>query len=165
MNSRKRLTRLACLLAAALALHLLEAQLPPLVPLPGIKLGLANIVTLVAFAMFGAGGAAELLLLRIVLGSLMAGSGAGILYSLAGGAVCYGVTAALYPILSRRLWMLSVFGAVGHQLGQLGMAAAVLQSGSVMVYLPPLLAAAVVTGCFTGLCAQLCLHRLWRKES
>lgn len=81
----RKLTHMAVLTAVALTIFVLEAQLPPLVPMiPGVKLGLANVVTVYAIFALGSGPAAMILLARVVLGSLFAG-GSTIFYSLAGG--------------------------------------------------------------------------------
>ena len=85
-SSLRQLTYMAVLTAVALTIFVIEAQLPPLAPIPGIKLGLANIVTVYAVFALGPGKAALILLARILLGSLFAG-GLTILYSLADGHV------------------------------------------------------------------------------
>ena len=161
MNT-KRITVLACLLGLSLILFTVEAQLPPLVPLPGVKLGLANIVVLVTMILYGKKDAFCILLLRILLGSIMTGSGMAILYSLAGGIICFLFMSLCYPKGSTRLWAVSAVGAVGHHIGQLIMAIIVLKSSGVLIYLPILIAAGIVTGVFTGICAQGSLKQ-WKK--
>ena len=85
----RKLTHMAVLTAVALTIFVLEAQLPPLVPMiPDVKLGLANVVTVYAIFALGSGPAAMILLARVVLGSLFAG-GSTIFYSLAGGVCCF----------------------------------------------------------------------------
>ncbi len=161
MNT-KRITVLACLLGLSLILFTVEAQLPPPVPLPGVKLGLANIVVLVIMVLYGKKDAFCILLLRILLGSIITGSGMAILYSLAGGIVCFLLMSLCYPKGSTRLWAVSAVGAVGHHMGQLVMAIIVLKSISMLIYLPVLIAAGIVTGVFTGICAQGSLKQ-WKK--
>ncbi len=161
MNT-KRITVLACLLGLSLILFTIEAQLPPLVPLPGVKLGLANIVVLVTMVLYGKKDAFCLLLLRILLGSIITGSGMAFFYSLAGGIFCFLFMSLCYPKGSTRLWAVSAVGAVGHHMGQLVMATLVLKSISVLIYLPVLIAAGIVTGVFTGICAQGSLKQ-WKK--
>ena len=86
MKTRK-LTTLALLSAIALTIFIIEAQIPPLVPIPGVKLGLANIVTVfTVFAFRGRDGAA-VLSVRIFLGAVFAGNFSTIFYSAAGGAL------------------------------------------------------------------------------
>ncbi len=160
MTARK-LTHMAVLTAVALTIFVLEAQLPPLVPLvPGVKLGLTNVVTVYAIFALGPGPAAMILLARVVLGSLFTG-GSTIIYSLAGGVCCYLVMALLRLMMTeKQMWACSAFGAVAHNIGQLAAAALLAGTWGVFAYLPILLVSGVITGLFTGLCAQFLLARL-----
>lgn len=167
MNIRK-LTTLGLLSAIALTIFMVEAQIPPVVPLPGVKLGLANIVTV--FTVFALGGkeAAAVLFVRIFLGAVFAGNFSTIFYSAAGGALAIGVTIGVKKILTtRQLWVAGILGAIAHSIGQ--MAAAVLISGtpSLAIYLPIMIVISIITGLFTGLCAQFLVNRgkLWKITS
>ncbi len=158
--SVKRLTVTAMLAAAALIIFIIEAQLPPLAPIPGIKLGLANVVTLYTMAALGRREALMVTILRIILGSVFAGGMMSLAYSAAGGALCYIVMAISLKFLKERmLWCVSVIGAIGHNIGQL--AAAVLITGTVQIlwYAPILIISAIITGIFTGAAAQQVLKR------
>lgn len=162
--SVRRLTRLAVLTALALALHVIEAQIPPIVPIPGIKPGLANIVTVWALIALGPLDAALILLARILLGSLFAGSVTALIYSLAGGALCFIVSLALRRFVSeKQLWALGAVGAIAHNIGQLSAASLILKSAAIWSYAPLLLVSAVATGLFTGSAAQLVHSRLKGK--
>jgi len=157
----KRLTTLALLTAIALTIFLAEAQLPPLVPVPGVKLGLANIVT--AYAVFALGPRDALLILcaRVFLGAVFSGQMMTLLYSGAGGLLAWIVMVLLAKLLTRKqLWLCSPAAAVFHNLGQLLAAAAVMRTWAVLAYLPYLLLSGIITGLFTGLCAQFLLARL-----
>ena len=156
-----KLVLLGLLTAIALTIFMVEAQIPALVPVPGIKLGLSNIVTV--FAVFALGpweGAG------VFLGAVFAGNLGTIFYSGAGGLCAILVTVLLRKILTRRqLWVAGAFGAVAHSVGQ--MAAAIVISGTpaLAVYLPVMIVCSIVTGLFTGLCAQLVLNRgerIWK---
>ena len=81
----KKLALMALLTAIALTIFMVEAQIPPLVPLPGVKIGLSNIVTVFAVFALGPKEAASILFCRIFLGSIFAGNFSSILYSAAGG--------------------------------------------------------------------------------
>ena len=83
--STKAITTCAVLAALALALSYLESFFPPLLPLPGVKLGLANIVTVYALYALGASSALAILVVRCLLGSLFAGNASALLFSLLGG--------------------------------------------------------------------------------
>jgi len=154
MNT-KRLAADAVLTAAALALVLLEAQIPPIAPVPGIKLGLANVVTLVAIYAVGRRDAGVILLLRVCLGGVFAGTVTAFLFSAAGGLCSFAVMCLLSrPFRGGRVWAVSVFGALAHNTGQLAAASVLMRTARVFYYFPALVLSAVVTGVFTGLCAQ-----------
>lgn len=157
----KRLTRMALLTAIALTIFVVEAQLPAPVPIYGVKLGLANIVTVWAVFLLGPADAAMILLVRVVLGSLATGQMMALMYSLGGGALCLLVSIPLSRILTRKqMWVCSVAGAVFHNIGQILVAIAVTSTPELVVYLPVLLISGIITGLFTGLCAQLLAARL-----
>lgn len=159
----QKLTRLSLLAGVALVIFVVEQQIPPLTPIPGIKLGLANAVTLYAIRREGVGPAAMVLAVRVLLGNLICGTVAAMLYALAGALCAF----ALMALLRRRIpqtWVLSVFGALGHSIGQ--MAAALLLTGTpaLVVYLPVMLLSSLVTGAFTGLCVAVLLARLPQRQ-
>lgn len=161
----KKLTRLALLSAIALTIFMLEAQLPPIVPIPGIKLGLANIVTVFAVFALGSKEGAAVLFVRIFLGAVFAGNFSTILYSGGGGLCAIAVTIASRRFLKKdQLWVAGSLGAMAHAVGQMAVAVAVSGTPGLLVYLPILLAAGIVTGLFTGLCAQFLVQRgkLWK---
>lgn len=160
--SLRQLTYMAVLTAVALTIFVLESQLPAPFPIPGVKLGLANIVTVYAVFVLGPGPAAMILLARVLLGSLFAG-GMTIFYSLAGGLCCYLAMLVMRKLLTKRqIWVASVFGAMAHNIGQIAMAVAITRTPGVAAYLPVLLVSGILTGLFTGLCAQFLIHRLER---
>ena len=162
----KKLVLLALLTAIALTIFMVEAAIPPLVPVPGVKLGLANIVTVFAVFAIGAREGAAILVCRIFLGAVFSGNFSTIFYSGAGGLCAIAITVLSRRFLThRQLWVAGALGAIAHSIGQ--MAAAVVISGTpeLIVYLPLMLIISTVTGSFTGLCAQLLLNRgdtLWK---
>lgn len=162
----RRLTAVSMLTAAALLIYLIEAQFPPPVAIPGVKLGLANIITLVALYRLGGRDALAVLLLRVCLGSIFTGQAVSFLYSLAGGLLCYAMMLALKRLLTlKQLWAVSALGAVAHNLGQIAMAALLAGTGAVLWYLPVLMISGVIAGLFTGLAAQYALTRLAAAEA
>lgn len=167
MKTRK-LTTLSLLCAIALTIFMVEAQIPPLVPIPGIKLGLANIVTVFTVFAIGAKEGALVLFVRIFLGVVFAGNFSTIFYSAAGGACAIGVTILLRKILTKKqLWVAGVLGAIAHSIGQMAMAVALTSTPGLVVYLPVMIVVSILTGCFTGLCAQFLVNRgsLWKITS
>ena len=167
MKTRK-LTLLSLLSAIALTIFMVEAQIPPLLPIPGIKLGLANIVTVFAVFALGPKEGAAVLFVRVFLGAVFAGNFSTIFYSAAGGACAIGVTILLKKILTRKqLWVAGSLGAIAHSIGQMAMAIALTRTPGLILYLPMMIAVSIVTGCFTGLCAQFLVNRsdLWNITS
>ena len=162
----KQLTLCAVLTALALALSYLENFFPLslAIPIPGIKLGLANIVTVYAMFVLGPRDTLLILLSRIFLGAVFSGQMMTLLYSLGGGLLSYLALLLLRRVLGRgQLWVSSPLSAVCHNLGQLLAAAAIAKSWVVLVYLPYLVLAGLITGTLTGLCAQLVVGRLSRN--
>lgn len=157
MKQTKRLALAALLTALALALNYTERMfpLPLLVPLPGVKLGLANVVTLFALCYLGSKLAFTVLAARIFLGALFAGSFSALLYSAMGGMLAFAVMALAVHSRRLSLYGVSILGAAGHNIGQIGAALLVLGNTAVIGYLPVLLALSVVSGAVTGLLAAL----------
>ncbi len=164
----KKLTLLSLLSAIALTIFMVEAQIPALVPIPGIKLGLANIVTVFTVFAIGAKEGAAVLFVRVFLGAVFAGNFSTIFYSAAGGVCAIGVTIGLKKILTRKqLWVAGALGAIAHSIGQMAMAVAITQTLGLAAYLPVMVTVSILTGSFTGLCAQFLVNRgkLWNTIS
>lgn len=154
MRSTKKLVFMALLTAISLVIWVVEAQIPPPVPVPGIKLGLASVVTLTAMTVLGRKEAFAVLIARVLLSAVFAGSMSALLFSLTGGLLSWAVMALTVKLFDRKLlWVVSVFGAIGHNAGQLLAAMAVTKTAALIAYGPILLCAAIITGAFTGAAA------------
>ena len=168
MKTRK-LVLLALLDAIALTIFMVEAQIPALVPIPGIKLGLSNIVTVFTVFAIGPWEGAAVLFVRIFLGAVFAGNFSSILYSGAGGLCANAMTMLLRKTLNKhQLWVAGALGAIAHSVGQMAMAMFVTGTPSIAIYLPIMIACSIMTGLFTGLCAQVLVNRggnLWKITS
>ena len=160
--SARRLTLLAMLSGVALIIFTIEAQLPNIVPIPGVKLGLANIVTLFALWRLGRREALAVLITRTLLGALVTGRVVALAYSLSGGMLSLAVCAVLMPVLKKQIWLCSMVGAVFHNIGQLAAACVIVKSAAVFAYFPILAVSGVVTGLFTGLGTHFLMPRLER---
>ena len=162
----KKLTQMAMLTAIALTIFMVEAQIPALVPVPGVKIGLSNIVTVFAVFAMGPKEAAAILFARVFLGAIFAGNFSTIFYSAAGGALAILVTIFLRKILTeKQLWVAGVMGAIAHSVGQMAMAIAITQTVGLVTYLPMMIVCSIITGLFTGFCAQFLLNRgenIWK---
>ncbi len=159
MNVRK-LTRCALFASVALIIFIVESHIPPVVPVPGFKLGLANVVTLVALYLLGAKEALLILTVRIILGNMFSGQLMSMMYSFCGGYLCFGITVLLKKYFSgNTIWALAVIGAIFHNIGQTLCAYVFFESTAIFYYGTILCFTAVVTGMFTGLCAQFAIKK------
>ena len=158
MSRTKKLVLTAILAAVALIVFVLEAQIPAPIPVPGVKLGLANVITLAAMALLGRKQAAAVLAVRLLLGSMFTGGFSAFLYSVAGGVLAYAVMAALLGVIP--LWAVSVLAAIAHNLGQLVVAVLMTGTPGLFWYGPALLLSAILTGAFTGVAAQFLVKAL-----
>lgn len=156
----KKMVQLSMFTTIALTIFVVESYLPPLAPIPGIKLGLANTITLIVLALWGWKEGMLVLFLRILLGSMLTGNVISCCFSLGGGILCFLVMSLLKTIVPQKMiWLLSVIGAVFHNIGQLLVACIVLESSSVFWYFPILLTSGIITGIFTGMAAQYVVVR------
>ncbi|HAA37743.1 MAG TPA: heptaprenyl diphosphate synthase [Firmicutes bacterium] len=151
----KKLTHLAMLITFALVIHTVESALP--MPIPGAKLGLANVITLLTFVLYGLGAAMFVSVCRTLLGSMFAGTFLAIGFYLSfSGAIVSTLIMAVGMYFWRRgkisLIAVSVLGAVAHNTTQVVVASAIIGNANLIrLYLPILLLLALPTGFFTGL--------------
>ncbi len=150
----RKLTTLALYTTLALAIYAVESAIPPLVPIPGIKPGLANIITLIVLRRYTLRETALVLTARILLSTLLFGQFISLLYSLAGGILSLAVMYLANRCLRGKLpFLTGAMGGLFHNVGQLLAARLLLQSAAVWAYLPFLGLGGILTGVFTGLCA------------
>lgn len=148
------------LISLAFIFSYVEAIIPIPIPVPGVKLGLANLVTIVGLYTVGIRGTVAISLIRIVLVGFTFGNASSMIYSLAGGAL-----SLILMILVRKTgWFsqigVSIVGGIGHNIGQLSIAALVVQTAGVFYYLPFLMVAGVVAGAVIGLLGGLVTERI-----
>jgi heptaprenyl diphosphate synthase len=150
----KRLTLLSILLAISIVLAIVESFLP-VIPIPGVKLGLANVVTLIVLFTYGEKDAFMLLIMRILLVSLLRGNIFSVTFflSFSGGMMAY-----IFMVIFNKLRVfsivgVSIMGAFGHSVGQIVMAIIILNTRELIYYFPYILVLSVITGVFTGLLA------------
>lgn len=150
------------LIALAFIFSYVEAMIPVPVPVPGIKLGLANLVSVVGLYTIGSAGTAAVSLVRIVLVGFTFGNASSMIYGLAGG-----IVSLIMMILAKKTgWFgtvgVSILGGIFHNVGQLSVAALVTKTPGVFSYMPVLLAAGVVTGAVIGMLGGLVTERISR---
>ena len=157
--STRQLALCAVLTALALGLSTLENLFPVtlVIPLPGVKLGLANIVTVFALYQLGPLPALCILAARCLLGSLFAGNASALLFSLLGAML---VMLALSRLPGLSVYGVSIGGAAGHNIGQMAAALITLGNTAVLGYLPFLLAVSLFTGALTGFVSALLLRAI-----
>lgn len=148
------------MIALAMILSYIEVLIPLPVGIPGVKPGLANLVVFFALYAMTPGEAFLISMVRIVLVSITFGNGSAFLYSMAGGICSFLV---MYFCKKKEILLptgVSIAGGIAHNIGQLLMAAAILENGAVFTYLPVLLAAGGITGGIIGLIGGMVRQRI-----
>ena len=162
METRK-IARMGLLTALALILSYVESLIPAFVAVPGVKMGLANIVVVFALYTLGPGEAAIVSIIRVLLSSLLFGSILSLSYSAAG---------AIISLLSMIIMMktkifgvtsVSVTGGVFHNLGQILVACLVLETDVLLYYLPVLILSGTITGAVIGIASSILIKRLQKS--
>ena len=146
--------------ALALIFSYVETLIPVNLGIPGVKLGLANLIIVVALYKMRLSEAYLLSVVRILLAGFIFGNYFSIIYSLAGGLLSLTVMALLKKWGVFSLQGISIAGGVFHNIGQLIVAAVVVETFSVTYYFPVLLVAGLLTGLVIGIVAEMMLKRL-----
>lgn len=162
----RKLTTLALYTTLALIIYSVESLMPPPVPIPGIKLGLSNIITLVVLTKYSSKDTLLLLTARILLSTFLFGQAMSLLYSLAGGLLSFVTMVLVQHLLQKHfIYLTAIVGALFHNIGQLLVAFLITSVPGVLTYLPFLIVSAVLTGLFTGLCAHFTLKYFTKHTS
>ncbi len=148
------------MIALALIFSYIEALFPFNFGVPGIKLGLSNLIILIALYCLGASYAFTINIIRIIIAGLLFGGVSGILYSLAGGITSFIVMLILKKSGCFSPVGISLAGGVMHNVGQLVVAALVTETAKLFLYMPVLLLSGIITGCTLGVGAVLVLNRM-----
>ena len=150
----KKVAYCAMLTALAMIFGYVEALIPFGFGIPGIKLGIANIVIVLALYMFPAYQVFMIQLARIVLVPFLFGNISMMIYSLAGGILSFLVMLLLKKTKEFSVTGVSIAGGVSHNIGQLAVAVFVVQNIRIAFYLPALMASGLLTGCLIGMLAN-----------
>ncbi|MCI5640475.1 MAG: Gx transporter family protein [Lachnospiraceae bacterium] len=156
----KKIAQIGMLVALAMVFSYLESLVPISLGVPGIKLGLSNVVTVFALYQFGAPLALGISMVRIVLCGLTFGSFSTMLYSLAGGLLSFLVMVILKKTGKFSIYGVSAAGGVFHNIGQLIVAAWMLQSSMLAYYMPFLMVAGIVSGAAIGMLGGMVWKRM-----
>lgn len=157
---KKKTAFLGMFVALALIASYVESLIPIYFGAPGIKLGLANLITVVVLYRSGLREGAIVSLLRILLAGFLFGNVFSILYSLAGGVLSLLVMYGLKRRESFSILGVSVAGGITHNLGQMIIAVFLMENGKIAFYFPILLAAGIVTGLLIGIGSREVLRRI-----
>ena len=162
MKNTKRISRNALLFTLAITLSWLESLLPSFVPIPGIKPGLSNIVTMYALFFTGVPDAFSIVILKSMFVMLTRGLSGGML------SLCGGLVSAVIMLLLRRAGssngFISVMGAVFHNLGQFAGAMIFLSTPMIWLYIPVLVISGIIMGILTGTILTLVLPAVKRVD-
>lgn len=165
MNSTRKIIILGLLVSQALVLSIIESWIPVPIPVPGVKLGLANIITMIVIVFFGHKEALTVVVVRCILSSIFSGGGwMFFLFSVSGGILSTIVMAVLYKV-GRNIFSItgiSIAGAIAHNIGQILIAAFFMRDLAVAVVLPVLLVSGCIMGFFVGLASSF-LENALRK--
>ena len=156
MKGTRQLIYCAILIALALVLSYFERFIPlqMVVALPGVKLGLANVVTLMALYFLGEKSAFTILGVRVLLGAFFGGGFSGLAFSMTGGILALLTMTWMRKVRLFSVYGVSILGAAAHNIGQIGVAVSLMGSVYVIGYLPYLLLVSLFTGMATGsICA------------
>lgn len=159
-KASRALTRYALLVALAMVLSWLESMVPLSLAVPGVKLGLANLVVIFALYKLGSRQAAAISLVRVLLVTFTFGNAFSFAYSLAGAALSFAVMVLLKRTGKFSLLGVSIAGGVCHNIGQILVAIAVLGTAELIWYLPALLVAGTVAGICIGAAGALVTARV-----
>ena len=159
-KASRALTRYALLVALAMVLSWLESMVPLSLAVPGVNLGLANLVVIFALYKLGSRQAAAISLVRVLLVTFTFGNAFSFAYSLAGAALSFAVMVLLKRTGKFSLLGVSIAGGVCHNIGQILVAMAVLGTAELIWYLPALLVAGTVAGICIGAAGALVTARV-----
>ena len=161
-SSAQKVALYGVLIALAMVLSYVEMLIPLPVGIPGVKPGLANLVVFLALYTMTAREALLISMVRILLVSIAFGNGSAFLYSMAGGILSF----LVMWIFQKKDFLLpagvSIAGGIAHNVGQLLMAAVILENGAVFTYFPVLLAAGCITGGIIGFLGEQIRKRIIR---
>ena len=160
----RTLTKMALLTAAALILGYIDSLIPLVPSIPGIKLGLSNLVLLYAVFYMRPAETLILMLLKVGLSSLLFGNSVGALYALAGGVLSVTAMLLLHRIPGISVIPVSTVGGILHIVGQCAVGCVLISFRPVLFYAPWLLISGTATGLLLGLAARAAFYGVERYE-
>ena len=156
----KKMTVLALSVSLAMILSFVESLIPPLVAIPGVKIGLANIVTVFLLYTLGIRAAGAVSLVRVLLSALLFGNLQSLIFAFSGALLSFAVMIIAKYLLPFGTVGVSVLGAVAHNAGQVIAAVIVMETAALAYYFIPLVISGTVAGVFVGLISATVTLRL-----
>lgn len=156
----KKIAGIGMMIALAFVLSYIESLIPFSFGIPGIKLGLSNLVVMVSLYQFSTKTAFGISVVRILLAGLTFGSLYSMLYSLAGGLFSFVIMALLKKTKRFSVYGVSMAGGICHNIGQIAVASLILQTGLLVYYLPFLLVSGILAGMAIGFVSGLMIQRV-----
>lgn len=162
MTKTTKMIFISLIVAQALVLHVIEGMIPLPIGIPGAKLGLANIFTIISLYILGFKSTVLVVGLRVVLATMFGGTLSSFLYIISGGFLSLLAMAAVKNIFREKVTIIGVSGAgaVSHNIGQLVVASMIVNNWSVMMYLPVLTFIGIGTGIFIGIAANFIIYHM-----
>jgi len=156
MNKTTKMIFISLIVAQALVLHVIEGMIPVPIGIPGAKLGLANIFTIISLYILGFKSTVIVVVLRVALATMFGGTLSSFLFSLSGGLLSLFSMTIIKNLLKDKVSIIGVSGAgaVSHNIGQLLVASYIVRNWTVMMYLPVLTFIGIGTGIFIGITAN-----------
>ena len=155
-----KLSLAALSVSLAMILSFVESQIPAFVAIPGVKIGLTNIVVIYALYKSGWKYAAVISFVRVLLVGMLFGNGVSIAYSLAGAAVSFAVMVLLMRAKVFSTTAVSVAGGVMHNMAQIGMACIIMETNLLTYYAPFLLISGTLAGIAIGVISAIMIKRV-----
>lgn len=156
----KKVANYGCLVALAIIFGYVEMLIPFNIGISGIKLGLANIVTVITLFKFGKKSAVYVSFIRVILSGILFGNMSVIIYSLAGTILSIFIMIVLKYTKKFSIIGISAAGGAAHNIGQLIIAVFVVKNISLSYYLPVLMVSGIITGILIGIASMEILKRL-----
>lgn len=155
-NKTRKIALMSLYISIALMLNIFENFLPTRYLVPGAKLGLANVITMLSLITLGKRDTMMILFIRVLLGSIFGGGVSGFLYSVSGAIFSFMSMTLVIALFKSKISMIgiSATGAFFHSVGQVIMASMIIQNIRIFSYLPMLLFASIITGVFIGYTAK-----------
>lgn len=162
VNTAKKTAYYGTMLAVAMIFSYIESLLVIPMPVPGIKLGLCNLIIVIILYKNGPAAAFIINISRILLAGLLFGNVQSVIFSLAGGLLSLALMCGAKRVSCIGITGVSMLGGAAHGVGQIAAAAVMLSTAGLVYYLPFLIAAGTIAGFFIGFMSGKILPRLER---